>query len=51
MGRRGGEAVREGLRWADIGGEMGMFFNDLGPLGWAMIFVMAYWKHIEWRPP
>lgn len=25
---------------------MGIFFNDLGPLGWAMIFVMAYWKHI-----
>lgn len=25
---------------------MGMFFNDIGPLGWAVIFIGAYWKHI-----
>ena len=25
---------------------MGIFFKDLGPLGWTTLFVMAYWKHI-----
>ncbi len=23
-----------------------MFFNNIGPLGWVLIFIMAYWKHI-----
>ena len=21
-------------------------FDDIGPLGWVVIFIMAYWKHI-----